>query len=548
MEFIMRRPHRKLIASGVTALTVSLASITSTWAATSINLQHQPLSALQTFTQSIGGVASQIGLQQISSDLDFNKTAHVRFQQTYAGYPIWASDGVIHVRNGEKISGAHALQNILANAATNSISMNGVVYQDLANDLSNAPAYLFNAPQAEKALQNAVAHYQKTTGNKNTITETKTNLMVFVDNDNKAHWTFLVSFLSAPEKGLPAKPIYLMDALTFAVYQQWDNIQTYTDAKKGGGFGGNVKMGKLSYDSLDGDLSKLAILRDAITKTCFLQNADVTVKNRKENDAVLKFSCKKVDPDHNKIYWNADQDQVNGGYSPGNDALYAGKVIKEMYQKWFGIPVLTKNGQPMMLNMRVHEYMDNAYWDGSQMTFGDGISYFYPLVSLGVGAHEVSHGFTQQHSNLAYYGRSGGLNESFSDMAAQAAEFYSVGHNSWQIGPEIFKAPDKALRYMDDPRKDGRSIDNANDYHDGIDVHYSSGVFNKFFYLLGTSKGWNTKKAFAVMVQANTHYWTSNTNFDMAACGVLKGATDYKYDVASVSAAATKVGIDTTKC
>ena len=52
--------------------------------------------------------------------------------------------------------------------------------------------------------------------------------------------------------------------------------------------------------------------------------------------------------------------------------------------------------------------------------------------------------------------QSGGMNEAFSDMAAQAAEVYAygVGKNSWQIGPEIFKEKNKALRYMDMPSKD----------------------------------------------------------------------------------------------
>src|SRR5581483_7252540 len=143
--------------------------------------------------------------------------------------------------------------------------------------------------------------------------------------------------------------------------------------------------------------------------------------------------------EHNNLYWSGNFDKVNDANSPGNDALYTGKVIKDMYQKWYGIPVLTQNGKAMMLNMVVHENMENAYWDGSEMVFGDGGDDFYPLVSLGVGAHEISHGFTEQHSNLEYYGQSGGLNEAFSDMAAQVAEYYATGHNSWQIGSELMK-------------------------------------------------------------------------------------------------------------
>jgi Zn-dependent metalloprotease len=181
------------------------------------------------------------------------------------------------------------------------------------------------------------------------------------------------------------------------------------------------------------------------------------------------------------------------------------------------------------------------------MYYGDGLNTFYPLTSLGVGAHEISHGFTSQHSNLTYEKQSGGLNESFSDMAAQAAEFYSTGHNTWEIGPEIFKA-NGALRYMADPSKDGHSIGNAKDYNDSLNVHYTSGVFNKLFYLLGTTKDWDTRKAFDVMVNANMHYWTASSTFADAACGAVKAAKDLHYDVAAVTDASNGVGIDTSHC
>ena len=210
-----------------------------------------------------------------------------------------------------------------------------------------------------------------------------------------------------------------------------------------------------------------------------------------------------------------------------------------------------------MLTMVVHEYMDNAYWDGRRMTFGDGISMFYPLTSLGVAAHEISHGFTEQHSNLAYYGQSGGMNEAFSDMAAQAAEVFAYGKNSWQIGPEIFKEEGRALRYMDKPSKDcpkGRkpgdwcSIDKVSQYKDGVDVHFSSGIYNRVFYLLGTSDDWTPRKAFDVMVKANMDYWTSSVDFEKGACGVMKAAKDYNYDQAAVKQAFKTVGITLSKC
>ena len=118
------------------------------------------------------------------------------------------------------------------------------------------------------------------------------------------------------------------------------------------------------------------------------------------------------------------------------------------------------------------------------------------------------------------------------------------------------KAEGEALRYMDEPTKDCKdrmpgtrcSISNIKEYHSGLDVHFSSGIFNKVFYLLGTTKNWDTKKAFDVMVQANQNYWTSQTTFSQAACGVVSAAKDYQYDLDAVRFAMDSVGINTEKC
>nr|WP_269808963.1 hypothetical protein [Enterovibrio nigricans] len=87
-----------------------------------------------------------------------------------------------------------------------------------------------------------------------------------------------------------------------------------------------------------------------------------------------------------------------------------------MYQDWLNLSPLS-----FQLVMRVHysSNYENAFWDGSAMTFGDGFSRFYPLVDVNVSAHEVSHGFTDQNSDLIYSGMSGGINEAFSDIAGK---------------------------------------------------------------------------------------------------------------------------------
>ena len=96
----------------------------------------------------------------------------------------------------------------------------------------------------------------------------------------------------------------------------------------------------------------------------------------------------------------------------------------------------------------------NAAYGGGIVTLGDGNNEYYPFSSLDVIAHEISHGFTEQHSGLQYFSQSGGLNESFSDMASKAAEYFSTEENqNWNINDQA-KDPNKWDRYMDEPTKD----------------------------------------------------------------------------------------------
>ncbi|QSQ19148.1 M4 family metallopeptidase [Pyxidicoccus parkwayensis] len=150
----------------------------------------------------------------------------------------------------------------------------------------------------------------------------------------------------------------------------------------------------------------------------------------------------------------------------------------------------------------------NAYWDGTQLIFGDGdgINAIELARAVDITAHELAHAVTDASSGLIYSGESGGMNESMSDVAGAVCEWYSKGKvvdaNTWLIGEEIWTPdiPGDALRYMHDPALDGDSLDYYPDYSSGVDVHYSSGISNLAFYLLsqgGTHPRGKTTQAVA---------------------------------------------------
>lgn len=515
--------HNYYLSPLAVALALGIASPVR--AAEPMPLQKASLTQVkQKFSLATQGVSvAKDSLQFISEHTDLNQVTHVRMQQQYLGFLVHGGYAIMH-----STSTAKSLASTQAN-----VTMNGVIYQGLPSELGQPDASFVK--NGDRALQQFKAKYAK-----HEVSEEKVIPMVYIDDEHNAHWAYKVSVLVLHQDKIPERPTAIIDAQTNKAFVQWNDIKTLTVPVKGIGYGGNSKVGVYKFGTklvhFGPNLPYLDLTRDTEAALCFMENTDVKVidmeRKYSTKGKAMQFNCPTNTSDIYLTGYKGDGlDEANGAASPTNDALYAGYVIKHMYSDWYKLDVLTKSdGSPMKLVMRVHYGMnyENAYWDGQQMTFGDGEDMMYPLVSLGVGAHEISHGFTEQHSNLEYYGQSGGMNEAFSDMAAQAAEYYSVGLNSWQIGPEIMKEDSgyDALRYMDKPSRDGMSIDNADDYYGGLDVHFSSGVYNRFFYELANRPGWDTRKAFDVVVKANADYWTAYSTFDEGGEGLVSAIND----------------------
>ncbi|MCC7096415.1 MAG: M4 family metallopeptidase [Thermomonas sp.] len=353
-------------------------------------------------------------------------------------------------------------------------------------------------------------------------------LVIFLDDANKGRLAYKVGFFAdAPAGGHPTRPIIMIDAQTGAVLKQWENLQ---HAKVGTGYGGNVKTGRYTYGS--GGRPYLDVTVNGTT--CTLRNAyvsTVNLKNGWDNSWTAPFSY--------RCYFNSNF-AVNGAYSPMNDAHYFGQVIYNMYKQYLGV----SKPFDFSLVMKVHygQQYENAFWNGEYMTFGDGANSFYPFVSLDVTSHEISHGFTEENSGLLYFGQSGGMNEAYSDIAGEAAEYFDRGRNDWMEGAEITKW-NGGIRYFDDPTRDGYSIGHANNFYANLDVHYSSGVYNRAFYLLANKPGWGVPKAFKAFMFANRNYWTASSTFNQGACGVEYAAADLGYNSSDVTSAFATVGV-----
>jgi Zn-dependent metalloprotease len=250
------------------------------------------------------------------------------------------------------------------------------------------------------------------------------------------------------------------------------------------------------------------------------------------------------------------------------DAAYGAQETWDFYKNTFGRSGIKNNGVGAYSRVHYGNAYVNAFWDDSCfcMTYGDGSGNTHPLTSLDVAGHEMSHGVTANTAGLNYSGESGGLNEATSDIFGTGVEFYA-GNSSdvgdYLIGEKInINGDGTPLRYMDQPSKDGGSANYWSSSVGNLDVHYSSGVANHFFYLLSEGSGAKTingvsynsptyngstvtgigrAKALQIWYKALTTYMTSTTNYKAARTATLYGSTSTEY--ATVAAAWTAVNV-----
>ncbi|MEV4439078.1 M4 family metallopeptidase [Streptomyces sp. NPDC049577] len=179
----------------------------------------------------------------------------------------------------------------------------------------------------------------------------------------------------------------------------------------------------------------------------------------------------------------------------GADAAYGAQLTWDYYKNVHGRSGIRGDGQGAYSRVHYGNSYVNAFWDDSCfcMTYGDGSGNSKPLTSIDVAAHEMTHGVTSATANLTYSGESGGLNEATSDIMAAAVEFWANNPSDpgdYLVGEKInINGNGTPLRYMDKPSKDGSSKDAWYSGLGGIDVHYSSGPANHWFYLASEGSG-----------------------------------------------------------
>lgn len=233
---------------------------------------------------------------------------------------------------------------------------------------------------------------------------------------------------------------------------------------------------------------------------------------------------------------------TNSGW-PANavSAHYNASVSFDYFKNKFGRNSIDGRGGDIISFVNVADDdgggLDNAFWNGAYMFYGNGRTAFKPLArGLDVGGHEMTHGVVQNTANLEYQNESGAINESMADVFGVLID--EVGRTNYKIGVDVVQLsafPSGALRDMQNPHNGGTSIsspgyqpERVSEKYTGTGdnggVHINSGIPNKAFYLIAT--GITKAKAEQIYYKALSLYLTKSSKFIDLRIAIVRAATD----------------------
>ncbi|MGY1578605.1 M4 family metallopeptidase [Streptomyces sp. MN13] len=497
--------------------------------ATRTALIRQADAATERTADEIGlGAKEELVVRDVVKDAD--GSLHTRYERTYDGLPVLGGDLVVHESPTGKSEGV--------TRATKA----KIAVSDLTPDVTKSAAES-QAVKRAKALG----------GTESDASRAPRKVIWAATGKPALAYETVVGGLQ--EDGTPNELHVVTDAATGKKLYEYQGIETGTGK---GLYSGTVTLGT----SLSGSTYQLN---------------DTTRGGHKTYNKARSTSGSA-----GTLFTDADDTWGTGTASSSSsdqtaavDAAYGAQVTWDYYKNTFGRNGIKNDGKAAYSRVHYGNAYVNAFWSDSCfcMTYGDGEGNTHPLTSLDVAAHEMTHGVTSNTAGLNYSGESGGLNEATSDIFGAAVEFFANNASDpgdYLIGEKIdINGDGTPLRYMDKPSKDGASKDYWSSSLGGLDVHYSSGPANHFFYLLSEGSGAKTvngvsynsptyngsavtgigrTKAAAIWYKALTTYMTSTTDYKGArtatlnAASALYGASSTEYKAVAAAWTAVNVG------
>ncbi|MGV3487943.1 MAG: M4 family metallopeptidase [Tuberibacillus sp.] len=419
-----------------------------------------------------------------------------RTQLTVDDMPVYGAEWLVHTDKSGKV-----------------VAMNGQLEPELAN-VSWQKSVKLSSDRAIKTAEKALDFKPE----KDTFTTDPKAELYLYQKDQTWMPVYQVEFTFL--KPYPARWFYFVNAETGKIVNSYNALETAT----GSGVG---------------------VLGDTKTLNTTLQNGTYSLidKTKPMNGTITTYTANNGTSLPGSNVTDADNNFNSTSQAPAVDAHYYAGVVYDYYHNTFGRNSYDNNGSTLKSTVHYSRNYNNAFWDGTQMVYGDGDgNTFIPLSgALDVIGHELTHAVTESTANLVYQNQPGALNESMSDVFGMLIEAAN-GDTDWLMGEDVYtpNIPNDGLRSLSNPTLYDQP-DHMADYvytsSDNGGVHTNSGIPNKAFYNIATAIGLQSSQN--IYYRALTQYLTSQSDFTDARNALLQAASDlYGADSAEYNAVA----------
>ena len=483
-----------------------------------------------------GKESAEASFKILSQEKDTLGNTIVRLQQMYKGVPVFGSTQVGHVN----------AQGVLT-------VVSGSVIPDLDKQVNLDTV----SRQSEKEL---ISIAEKDLGYSPKYTQDPKVQLVVYTHEKTATYAYQVSLhFLAPE---PGNYDYFIEAKTGRILNKYNKIQNPVKTKKESG---SNKSANIQESASSPDLKTIigtattgtgiGVLGDTKTLNMTKNTNGYYLQDNTRGKGIFTYNAKNETTLPGSLWVEKTNKYTTTSDRAAVDAHFYAGVVYDYYKKTFNRNSYDNNGAVLTSTVHYDQNYDNAFWDGTEMVYGDGDGTMFTALSGGIDVigHELTHAVTERTSNLMYQDEPGALNEAISDIFGTLIEFsYKGSKGNYDIGEDVYtpNTPGDALRSMSDPTKYG-DPDNYADRYTGTDdnggVHTNSGIINKAAYLLaegGTSYGVTVPgigrdKLGKIYYRANTTYFTESTTFSQARAALVQAAADlYGTDSPEVNAVA----------
>ncbi|MFC7061993.1 M4 family metallopeptidase [Halobacillus seohaensis] len=455
---------------------------------------------------------------------------HIKLQQKKNNIPVEGHEVIVHY---DEYNSVHSVNGQFNHSVEDgNISTEATLSKEdsitLAKEAVDAPTALETTPTSE--------------------------LVIYPFNDEN-YLTYKVNMNFLGEE--PGNWFIFIDAQSGEVVDQYNALMHADDYKSSIGSG----LGVL------GNHRKLHITHQNEKKDQEGTNFYLFDKSHENLDGIYTYDLKNQWGDGSLSYpgeiFNSHRAAFKEDYDrPGVDAHYNSEKVYEYFLEEHDRNSIDGEGMAIKSTVHFGEDYNNAFWNGEQMTYGDGDGEFFIPLSAGldVAAHEMTHGVTTHTAGLKYRDQSGALNEAFSDIFGVL-----VDEDDWEVGEDIMAEAAKesgrtSLRSLSDPSKypvaedyipygDGNGMypSHMDEYYDlprDLDnggVHINSSIINHAAYITGEQIG--KEKLGQIYYRALSEYLHPESDFNHARKVLIQSAIDI-FGEDSEEAIATEDGLN----